>query len=189
MATINTSQSIYHDHNVDILKAKLQDALVNVKGQIWIIPGAVFKNDSHVVSVDIIMIGYLKGYGNDKKNFSLATTIEIKHHPIESLFVKEEELCVKYSGYAASLKAQINMQNTAVVGFLNNVLTRPMYVSSIIWFDNVSKSELQYIDSTDIITADFNAEDLLNKIIHEATLSEDEIVALSELLYNSQVNI
>lgn len=182
MATIHISQSLCHNHNVDTLKVKLQEALENVGGQVWIIPEAELRTDSHVVSVDIILIGYLKGYGSDKKNFSFVTTVEVKHHPIDSVHIEEDELFVTYSGHQARVTNQINMQNIMVVQALNNALTRPPHVSSLLWLDNISTSELQHVTSPEIITANFSAEDLLNKIIIESAHTEEEMASMAEYL-------
>ena len=188
MATIHTSQSPCHNHNVDTLKVKLQEALENTGGQVWIIPEAEFITDSHVVSVDIILVGYLEGYGSDKKNFSFITTVEVKHHNADALYIKGEKVFVKYTGHDACATDQINIQKYTVAHVLSSAFTHPPYVSSLIWVDHITTSQLQTVSSPEIITADFSVEDLLNKIICEAEHTEEEMTAMAESLckYNNK---
>lgn len=185
MATIHTTQCHTTNHinsNIDILKTKLQETLEDIDGQIWIIPDAVFSTESHQISVDIVLVGYLKGYGSDKKNYSFVTAVEVKHHSIEGLSLKGDKLFAEYHNGVINVTNQSYMQKISVAEALNKTNTNPPYVSSLIWLDNISTSELQSITLPDIITADFSAENLLNKIIREATHSEEEVAAMAEIL-------
>ena len=184
MATIHLSQSLCHNHNVDTLKVKLQEALENVGGQVWIIPEAELRTDSHVVSVDIILIGYLKGYGSDKKNFSFVTTVEVKHHLTDKLYVEGDKLFTKYADHVTNVTDQSQTQKYTVIQAIKNATTYSPYVTSLIWLDSINEEDTQSLAGleTSIIGADFSAEDLLNKIIIESAHTEEEMAAIAELL-------
>ncbi len=181
MATIHVLQChIANDinGNIEVLKSKLLETLEHVDGEIWMTPNAEFGTKS----VDIILVGYLKYYGSEKKNYSFVTTVEVKHHCIDQLYVEENKIYAKYSDYVKCINEDVLTHKHLVNKTLSKVFKNTPHVSSLIWLDKIVEGDLPSIDSPDIIAADFSAESLLNKIIREATHSEEEITAISKML-------
>ena len=180
MATIHTFHSQHHEGHINILKAQLQEGLGNVDGQIWIIPEVIIDRKP----VDIILVGYLKEYGCDKKNYSFVTTVEVKHHLTDKLYVEGDKLFTKYADHATNVTDQSQTQKYTVIQAIKNATTCSPYVTSLIWLDSINEEDLQSLAGleTSIIGADFSAEGLLNKIIIESAHTEEEMAAIAELL-------
>lgn len=127
-------------------------------GEIVLFPSATLYGQA-VKDVDIMMIGNLKNY-SAKVTFShdneysedevfldsFCTTIEVKSHSITGVRKEGTNLQVFYSntGWHNATK-QSNDQKTSAKNFFSNALGDSPYITNLLWFVEISESELNIL--------------------------------------------
>lgn len=124
-------------------------------GEIVLFPSATLYGQA-VKDVDIMMIGNLKNYSakvsfNHDKEYSeeevfldsFCTTIEVKSHSITGVRKEGTNIQVFYSNNGwHNATRQSNEQKTSAMNFFNNALGESPYITNLLWFVEISESEL-----------------------------------------------
>ena len=151
---------IGHENDTDEYRAALylQRALndtmpANANGDIILYPSATLWGQN-VKDIDLLMVGQLdsceiKLSFNDKKEITdnvkienFCIPIEIKSHSVDGIIRRGTDWLVKYSTREHNVTRQSNEQKISVMRFFENTLQTSMYVTNLIWFMEISRSEL-----------------------------------------------
>lgn len=141
-----------------------------VLGEIVLFPSATLYGQA-VKDVDIMMIGDLKNYASTigfihEGNYSeeevycnnFCTTIEVKAHSASRIRKEGTNLHVYYSNTGwHNATRQSNEQKVSAMNFFKSSLGDTPYITNILWFTEVSCSELNRILTYDSIVMPSNA--------------------------------
>ena len=146
----------------------------NAVGDIILYPSATLWGQN-VKDIDLLMIGQLEScevkckFFTDNKeevvdnvkieNFCIP--IEIKSHSIDGISRQGTDWYVNYSTRQHNVTKQSNEQKISVMRFFENTLQTSMYVTNLIWFYEISKTELNgmlNVDGKKIISNVFSKE-------------------------------
>ena len=98
---------------------------------------------------------------------SFCTAIEVKGHGRDGIVREGTEIYVKYGNKLHSATSQSNEQKNSIFDFFTRTFDgQSPYVTNLIFFTGVSKYELNEIPSN-VIAADFTANDLFQVIVHQ----------------------
>ena len=159
----------------------------NIMGEIVLFPNATLYGQA-VKDVDIIMIGSLKNYSakvsfNHDGSFSeeevyldsFCTTIEVKSHSISGVRKEGTNIQVFYNNTGwHNATRQSNEQKISAMNFFNKSLGISPYITNLLWFTEVTESELKHLLSfgsnvmpSNALPAFFNFSDILQKIAYQ----------------------
>lgn len=158
-------------------------------GEIILFPSATLYGQS-VKDIDIMMIGLLKNCSayvrfnvdgtlieDDVYLESFCTTIEVKAHNVANVRREGTNMQVFYSnsGWHNATK-QSNAQKTSAMNFFNSTLGDSPYITNLLWFVEVSKSELFGLMSFDgntmpsnVLPTTFDFSDIVQKLALQTT--------------------
>ena len=153
-------------------------------GEIVLFPSATLYGQA-VKDVDIMMIGNLKNYSakvifshdneySEDEVFldSFCTTIEVKAHSITGVRKEGTNIQVYYAntGWHNATK-QSNDQKTSAKNFFSNALGDSPYITNLLWFVEISESELNNLLSfgnnvmpSNTLPASFDFKEVIQKL-------------------------
>lgn len=172
-------------------------------GEIIIAPSATLFGQV-VKDIDILIIGILENC-NIKTEFKLnneniydfvsirsfCTTIELKSHDISGIVRKGTDFYVKYGYKEHSATQQSNQQKISAMNFFSSVLTNSPFITNIIWFNQILKSELKNLVTMDqraiphnLLSSEFNFKDFIQLLF----LQREPFRSRNGYVYDSNYN-
>lgn len=158
-------------------------------GEVVLFPNATLYGQA-VKDVDIMMIGNLKSYSasvsfnNDGDNSekevylnSFCTTIEVKSHGIDAIRKEGTNIKVFYqkTGWHNATK-QSNDQKISAMNFFKNALGDAPYITNLLWFVEISETELKKLLSfgnnvmpSNALPSSFDFKEIIQKLAYQRT--------------------
>lgn len=168
------------------LKQIIQDSLPgSAIGEIVLFASATFMGQA-VKDVDLLMIGQVQNYSvnaefhtdaeglvKDKVAISsFCTTIEVKRHDISGIFVNGTDFYVKYGARNHCVTVQSNKQKISAMQFFERTLMVSPYVTNVIWFTQVTPSDIKNLLTnngrtmpSNVLGSDFDFKELMQLLI------------------------
>ena len=144
-----------------IAAVKLKDIIVKsvpsiAVGEIVLFASATLFGQA-VKDVDLLMIGEIasgysisaefntpEGLRKDKVMIhSFCTTIEVKRHDISGVFINGTDIYVRYGKENHCVTTQSNKQKLAAMDFFKKTQMYSPYVTNVIWFTQVTRTEIK----------------------------------------------
>lgn len=168
------------------MKRIIQESLSSsVVGEIVIFASATLMGQA-VKDVDLLMIGQLNNchvnaefhtedegmVKDDVEITSFCTTIEVKRHDISGIFLNGTDFYVKYGIKNHCVTLQSNKQKIAAMEFFKRTLLVSPYVTNVIWFTQVTGSDIKGLLTnngrtmpSNVLGRDFDFKELLQLLI------------------------
>lgn len=161
----------------------------SAKGEILLYANATLFGQT-VKDIDILMAGYLQNYavnaefhingeGYKKEPVeirSFCTTIEVKRHDISGIFLQGTDFYVVYGKGSHCVTEQSNRQKISAMEFFKRNTMTPLFITNIIWFTQITPSELHTLLShnghkiaSNTLGRSFDFKDLMCILISEQT--------------------
>lgn len=180
------------DSAAQILKEGLEKELAqypNAKGTIYILTSIrVFgqkRND-----IDMLVMGFLdnftiknaqtKNYGciSDLNVKSFICNIELKSHPSNRVKREGTDYIVYYNGVPHNASQQCSEAKFSLYNHLNDQLSTKPFISDILWFNGLSKQDIQvmrgsYVDNA--LHCGFKFRDFLDVILQQTEVRKDSM--------------
>lgn len=127
----------------------------NAEGEIILYPSA-YISGQNVKDIDLLMIGQLENcevrcdftsvenepINDNVKIDSFCVAIELKSHGVNAIMRQGTDWYVKYPSRDHNVTKQSNEQKIAVMRFFDETLQVPVFATNLIWFEELSKQEL-----------------------------------------------
>lgn len=188
----DTSMASQEDAAALILKENLQEELAqypNANGTIYIFTSIrVFgqkRND-----IDMLVMGFLDNFvikNAQTKNYgivkelgikSFICNIELKSHPSNRVKREGTDYIVYYNGVPHNASQQCSEAKFSLYNHLNDQLSTKPFISDILWFNGLSKQDIQvmrgsYVDNA--LHCGFKFRDFLDVILQQTEVRKDSM--------------
>ena len=168
----------------EVIKNTLPDS---VTGEIVLYASATLYGQA-VKDVDLMMVGNLENYvttlefvDSDKllrkekvEITNFCTTIEIKRHSINGIFLRGTDFYVKYGREAHCVTLQSNNQKISAMNFFKRTLAVSPYVTNLIWFTQTTKNEINGLLTnagnkmiSNVLSSEFTFDDVIQLLVFQ----------------------
>lgn len=173
---------------------RLKDIILNslpasAMGEIILYANATLYGQT-VKDIDILLAGYLQNYSVNAEFYSegqgyrketvdvrsFCTTIEVKRHDISGIYLNGTDFYVTYGDKSHCVTTQSNKQKISAMEFFKKNIMSPLFVTNVIWFTQVTPSDLRsllthdgQVMASNVLGREFGFKDLIRILISEQT--------------------